>query len=296
MSKSTSQSTLEARNLTKGFTHQQVLNGIDLTVSEGEILMLMGPNGAGKSVFASCLAGSSEPDEGEIRLLGEKTPIEARASISAMVQGQMAVPDLTGRENLRFYSDLHPHGTDEWTEFIDRLELADDLDRPVRQYSGGMVRKLEVAITLSADVPLYMFDEPTAEMDLAIIRELHNIFIELQSAGKTLLVTSHAPIDTQIADRIAFLRDGQIVADGKPGELLDELPRVLRVRGAVPEEKQLLGDRMFQRGDEIRGFLSANIDVNEMEAEHNGGGNSIVEIDPPSYTDLFNYYTYISRN
>lgn len=159
-----------------------------------------------------------------------------------------------------------------------------------------MVRKLEVAITLSADVPLYMFDEPTAEMDLAMRRELHDIFLEHQSAEKTLLVTSHAPIDTQIADRIAFLKDGQIVADGQPSELLGELPRVLRMRGAVPPEEQLLGGRMFQRGDEIRGFLSANIDVDGIEAEQNGGEDSIVEIDPPSYTDLFNYYTYIRRN
>ncbi|WP_436343904.1 ABC transporter ATP-binding protein [Natronorubrum sp. FCH18a] len=289
-----SNAVVDVSNVRKRFGDHDVLRGIDLRIERGEIVLVMGPNGAGKSVLLSCLSGSLAPDSGHVRLFGDLTPARARSEISVMVQGAMADPDLTGRENLQFYEDLHPNGTDRWHDLVEVLEIEDDLDRVVGDYSGGMRRKIELAITLSADVPFYVLDEPTIELDLATIRALHDLLLELQTAAKTILVTSHAPLDAQIADRIAFLRDGRFIADDSPADLLERLPPVVRVRGAIPPETRLVGNRLFQRGDEVRGFLSPGVDVAQIESELESATETpLVDLDRPSYTDLFNYYTYL---
>ncbi|ELZ12758.1 ABC-type transport system ATP-binding protein [Haloterrigena salina JCM 13891] len=285
---------LEARDVEKGFDDGAVLEGLDLTVEKGELVTLMGPNGVGKSVFLSCLAGSTAPERGEIELFGDRSPTEARSATSVMLQGETIDPDLTGRENLQFYGDLHPRATDDWRALVDRLELTPDLDRPAREYSGGMRRKLELAIALTVDADLYLLDEPTAELDLAMIQIVHDLLLEYREAGKTILVTSHAPLDAQIADRIAFVRDGRTVTTGAPTTLLEALPPVVRIRGAMAPESLFLGDRVFQRGDEIRGFLASETDLTAIENAVEGAREgATVDPDPPSYTDLFNYYTYV---
>lgn len=290
-----SSAVIDVSNVRKRFGSHDVLQGIDLTIERGEIVLVMGPNGAGKSVLLSCLSGSLEPDSGRVRLFGGLEPAEARSEISVMVQGAMADPDLTGRENLRFYEELHPNGTDRWRELVEVLEIEADLDRVVGEYSGGMRRKIEIAITLSPDVPFYVLDEPTIELDLATIRALHDLLFELRAADRTILVTSHAPLDAQIADRLAFLRDGRFIAGDSPADLLDRLPPVVRVRGAIPPETRLVGERMFQRGDEVRGFLPPEVDVGQIESELKTTAETpLVDVDRPSYTDLFNYYTYLA--
>ncbi|WP_440765292.1 ABC transporter ATP-binding protein [Natronorubrum sp. DTA7] len=285
---------LEARNVTKGFGDGRVLTGLDLTVEEGEVLTLMGPNGVGKSVFLSCLAGSSHPETGSIELFDGRAPTEARSATSVMLQGQSIDPDLTGRENIQFYGDLHPGATEDWRGLVDRLELADDLDRPAREYSGGMTRKLELVIALTVDARLYLLDEPTAELDLSMIQVVHDLLLEYRAAGKTILLTSHAPLDAGIADRIAFVRDGRVVVTDEPTALLEELPPVVRIRGATAPESPFLGDRVFQRGDEIRGFTPPGADLESIEGAIDRKRDHVtVDRDSPSYTDLFNYYTYV---
>ncbi|MXV62257.1 ATP-binding cassette domain-containing protein [Natronorubrum sp. JWXQ-INN-674] len=285
---------LDARDVAKGFGDGAVLEGIDLRVAEGELLTLMGPNGVGKSVLLSCLAGSTDPDAGTIELFDGLSPTEARSETSVALQGETIDPDLTGRENLQFYGDLHPRATDDWREIADRLELTDDLDRPAREYSGGMARKLELTIALTVDAKLYLLDEPTAELDLAMIQTVHDLLLEYSGDGKTILMTSHAPLDAQIADRIAFVQQGRVVATDRPSALLEDLPPTVRVRGGMAPESAFLADRVFQRGDEIRGFLAPETDLETIEGAIDSGRNRVtVERDPPSYTDLFNYYTYV---
>lgn len=285
---------LEARNVEKEFDDGGVLEGIDLAVDAGELVTLMGPNGVGKSVFLACLAGSSRPDAGTIDLFDGQSPTDARSNTSVMLQGRSIDPDLTGRENLRFYGDLHPRATGDWRVLVERLELDDDLDRPVREYSGGMTRKLELTVALSVDAELYLLDEPTAELDLATIQTVHDLLLEYRDAGKTVLVTSHAPLDAAIADRIAFVRDGRVVATDEPTALLEGLPPVVRLRGAVAPESTFLGDRCFRRGNEVRGFLPPESGLEAIEgAIDRNREYASVERDSPSYTDLFNYYTYV---
>lgn len=287
-----SETVVQASDVRKQFGDHEALAGIDLVVDKGEIVLVMGPNGAGKSVFMSCLAGSTNPSAGQISFFETLSPKETRPAVSTMFQGSMTDPELTGRENLEFYEALHPQGTNRWQQLATRLEIEEDLDRVVDDYSGGMQRKIEIAITLTLDVPFYILDEPTIELDLATIRELHDLLLGMREKGKTILIASHAPLDAQVADRIVFLRDGRIIANDTPESLLKTLPEVLRVRGTVLPEEHLINGKMFQRGDEIRSFLPPGMEMNEIKATV-GDDDAFVDTDRPSYTDLFNYYTYI---
>jgi dienelactone hydrolase len=143
---------VETRNLTKSFgDNPAVFEGVDLSFRRGETTLLMGPNGSGKTVLLSCLAGGLRPSAGSVSVLGDR-PGDARSQLVFMLQDGLAVDELSGRENAAFYTALHPGATDRWRAVADRLDL-DALDRRVADYSGGMRRKLELALTLSVDVP-----------------------------------------------------------------------------------------------------------------------------------------------
>lgn len=283
---------LAASDVALTIGEQDALDGVDLRIDPGEVVVLMGPNGAGKSVFLACCAGALAHDAGEIEYFESYQPREARGLFSVAIQGDTADPDLTGAENCRFLEQLHPAGTDDWRRLAERFELAEDLDRAVADYSGGMARKVELASALAANVPLFLLDEPAAALDLSMLRVLHDELLDRREAGASVLLTSHTPLDAQIADRLVFLRDGRVAADGPPEALLEGLPPVLRVRGAVPDDERFVGDRAFGRGDEVRGFLDDEATAEAIAAELSE--DALVEVDPPSFTDLFNYYAYLA--
>jgi len=288
-------SALTVTGVEKAFDDEVALRGVDFDVESGEIVLLMGPNGAGKSVLSSCISGASEPDAGTVELFDGASPTEARGRTGLLLQGETLDPKLTGRENLRFRRQLHPHGTDDWRRLAERFELADHLDRVVDDYSGGMRQKVELLAALSADVPLYLLDEPASALDLSMLQVLHDELLALREAGKTVLLTSHTPLDAQVADRLVSLRDGRRVAVGDPDDLLANLPDVVRIRGGVPDESLLLGGRSFHRGDEVRGFLPAETSLADVRASLEGeAADALVEIDPPSFTDLFNCYAHVT--
>lgn len=288
-----------ATGVRKSFGEEGVLESVDLTVEAGELLVLMGPNGVGKSVLLSCLAGSERPSAGSVEVFGE--PATARTDTSSfLLQDTLALESLTGRENVDFYRRLHPRFTDEWRDHVERLGIADDLERPVADYSGGMVRKLEFAIAASIDAPLYLFDEPTAALDLATIPTIHELFREKRDAGKTIVVASHRPMNADIADRIAFLADGRIVATGPPDELLASVPPVLETGAS---NASALADAVdgapFAVAGNVRGFVPQRYEdgtddgrsVRDAIADAAGIDRTALEIVEPSYTDLFTYYT-----
>ncbi|WP_254863879.1 ABC transporter ATP-binding protein [Halovivax gelatinilyticus] len=277
---------LETRGVTKGFDGDAVLRGVDLSVSSGEIVVLMGANGAGKSLLLSCLAGSATPDDGTIRLFGSLTPAEARPRVSTMIQGRTVDPDLTGRENVAFYRDLYPVEFGDWETLAERLELESALDRPVGTYSGGMKQKLELLITLSADADLYVLDEPTSELDLGTQQTVYEALRARRSDGSTVILASHAPLDAEIADRIAMLAEGQVVATGAIDDLRAALPTVVRTDDPTAHTRHLLGGRAFTDGEEIRGFLDPSIDGTEVDGA--------LEADRPTNTDVFNYYSHLA--
>ncbi|MFC3959767.1 ABC transporter ATP-binding protein [Halovivax cerinus] len=289
---------LEARNLRKTFGADGVLDGVDLDVHENEVLLLMGPNGTGKTVLLSCLAGGLEPSAGEVRVF--ETPIsdDDGHALSLLLQNGASVDTLSGRETAAFYARLHPEFTDRWRDLVEEFGLPDDLEKRIKYYSEGMKRKLELALALSVDAPLYLLDEPTAGVDLSTVQLFHRAIRERVAAGGTVVTTSHRPVDADLADRIAFVTGGEVTAIGTPGDLLDDVPTVVRVVGAGPSaetlESHVAGSRLFHHGDELRGFLDDGVVVADLERA--AAADVTVETVEPSYTDAFNYHVHAGES
>lgn len=277
---------VRADGVTKTFGDTSSLTDADLSVSAGETVLLLGPNGSGKTVLLSCLAGGLSPTQGEVSVFGSD-PDEAAGMFSFMLQDGVALSGLTGRETIEFYDDLYPD-TRDWRPLADTLGIAADLDNQVKDYSGGMVRKLELLVTLLADVPLYLLDEPTAELDMQTVDTVHSMLQAERDEDKTIVFASHRPADVQLADRIAVVTDGNIVATGDPETLMADVPRVVNVDGV---ETTKLADtvqdgRFFERQHSQRGFLAPGADPDHVE---DAGGT----IEDPTVGDLFNYYVSI---
>lgn len=285
---------VETQDLYKDFGEVGVLDGLDVAVHEGDITLLMGPNGSGKTILLSCIAGGLHPDDGQVEVFG-RSPATAAPELSFMLQDGMLVDQLTGRENVAFFQNLHPRSTDRWRDVLAALDFdADDLDREVSEYSGGMKRKLELAIALAPDVPLYLLDEPTAALDVTVVDALHALVADLQSAGTTILLSSHRPVDAGLADRIAFVSDGGIVAQGRPENLLSNVPQVVHVEGVRDGVDEFVYDgRLFEAGVERRGFLREEVDPGTVTNAVDDPTAS-VRVTDPSVTDLFNYYVRIA--
>ncbi|WP_435119551.1 ABC transporter ATP-binding protein [Halolamina sp. C58] len=289
---------VEARNVRKAFGDDGILDGVDLTVRENEALLLMGPNGTGKTVLLSCLAGSVEPTEGEIELFGEPVADDGGHSLSLLLQGGASVDSLSGRETAEFYASLHPAFTDRWRDLVAEFGLTDALGKRTVHYSEGMTRKLELALALAVDTPLYLLDEPTAGVDLSMVQTFHRAIRERVEAGATVVATSHRPVDAAFADRIAFVTGDGVSAVGAPDALLDSVPETVRVVGGGPGtdpfEPHVVDGRLFHHGDERRGFLAPGATLADLRAA--APDEATVETVEPSYTDAFNYYVHTEGN
>jgi ABC-2 type transport system ATP-binding protein len=214
------------------FGSNVVLDGVDLTVAEGTVFALLGPNGAGKTTMVNILATLLEPDDGEIRVAGHDLatdPDGVRRAIG--VTGQFSAVDnlLTGEENLRLIADLRHFGRDAGrrrvSQLLERFDLLDAARKPVATYSGGMKRRLDLAMTLLGDPRLIFLDEPTTGLDPRSRRTMWDVIGELVADGVTIfLTTQYLDEADRLADAIAILDNGRIVAQGSPDELKRNLP------------------------------------------------------------------------
>jgi ABC-2 type transport system ATP-binding protein len=218
--------------LTKSFGDHTVLDGVDLTVPTGTVYALLGPNGAGKTTIVNILSTLLTPGAGEIRVAGfdvRREPGGVRAAIG--VTGQFSAIDelLTGRENLRLMADLshldRATATTTVAAMLERLDLVDAADRRAQTYSGGMKRRLDLAMTLISRPRLIFLDEPTSGLDPRSRRELWTIVREQVADGVTvLLTTQYLDEADQLADRIGVLDGGRLVAEGTAAELKRLVP------------------------------------------------------------------------
>jgi ABC-2 type transport system ATP-binding protein len=228
----TAAAAISARGLRKSFGEKTVLDGIDLTVPQGTILALLGPNGAGKTTAVHLLTTYLRPDSGEIRIAGQdpaKNPQAVRRAIG--VTGQFSAVDgyLTGRENLMLMADLHllptSAGRRRTEELLERFELGEAADKPASTYSGGMKRKLDLAMTLVGSPKVIFLDEPTTGLDPRSRRTMWDIIRGLVAEGTTILLTTQYLDEAdQLAHRVAVLDGGRIVAEGTPAELKARIP------------------------------------------------------------------------
>ena len=223
---------IEVYGLTKSYGDHTVLNGIDLNVQEGTVYALLGPNGAGKTTIVNILSTLLTPDDGEIRVAGFDLRREAARVRSAIgLTGQFSAIDelLTGAENLRLMADLaHLDRTviaDTVAEMLARFDLVQAADRRAQTYSGGMKRRLDLAMTLITRPRLIFLDEPTTGLDPRSRRELWAIVREQVAEGVTvLLTTQYLEEADQLADRIGVLDGGRLVAEGTSAELKRRVP------------------------------------------------------------------------
>src|SRR5580658_4586351 len=218
--------------LTKSFGDKVVLDGIDLTVPEGTIFALLGPNGAGKTTAVQILSTLLPADGGDIRVAGHDLATEPDAVRAAIgVTGQFSAVDnlLTGEENLRLMADLHHLGRGAGrarvAELLDRFDLAESAQQLASTYSGGMQRKLDLAMTLVTRPRIIFLDEPTTGLDPRSRRTMWEIVRELVADGTTIfLTTQYLEEADQLADRIAVLDQGHLIAQGTPAELKRQIP------------------------------------------------------------------------
>jgi ABC-2 type transport system ATP-binding protein len=232
MAGSSSSAAISAVGVGKAFGDLVVLDGVDLAVEPGSVFALLGPNGAGKTTMVRILATLLEPDHGEIRVAGHDLACEPDAVRDAIgVTGQFSAIDelLTGRENLALMADLHHLARDDAGhrigELLERFGLVDAGGRLAVTYSGGMRRRLDLAMTLIGAPQIIFLDEPTTGLDPRSRRTVWDIVRSLASDGTTVfLTTQYLEEADQLADRVAILDRGRIVAQGTTQELKQQIP------------------------------------------------------------------------
>ena len=221
-----------ARDVCKSFGDHLVLDRVSLKVEEGTIVSLLGPNGAGKTTMVRILSTLIPADSGSLLVAGHDVVADPDGVRSVIgVTGQFSAVDnlLTGAENLQLMADLRHLGRQAGrrrvAELLEHFELTDAADKPLSIYSGGMRRRLDLAMTLVTLPRVIFLDEPTTGLDPRSRRSMWNIIRELASDGITILLTTQYLDEAdQLADRIAVLDQGRIVAEGTPAELKSRIP------------------------------------------------------------------------
>lgn len=212
---------IQMQGLTKRFGEQTVLRGVDLALPSGTILGLIGPSGAGKSTIIKCTLGMEKADAGSATVLGTQMPNrQLLARIGYMAQTDALYKTLTGRENLTFFGQMKGLTgaalTDGIAHVATVVDLTAALDKRVGGYSGGMQRRLSLAIALLGAPELLVLDEPTVGIDPALRRQVWAELRTLQSRGVSILITTHVMDEAELCDHVALLMAGQILADDTP--------------------------------------------------------------------------------
>ncbi|MFI9588546.1 ATP-binding cassette domain-containing protein [Streptomyces sp. NPDC052236] len=223
---------ITATALRKSYGDKLVLDGIDLNITEGTIFALLGPNGAGKTTAVKILSTLITADAGDLHVGGHDLAADPQAVRAAIgVTGQFSAVDglITGEENMLLMADLHhlsrSEGRRTAAELLERFDLTEAAKKPVSTYSGGMKRRLDLAMTLVGSPRIIFLDEPTTGLDPRSRHNMWGIIRDLVSDGVTVfLTTQYLEEADELADRIAVLNDGKIAAEGSAAELKRLIP------------------------------------------------------------------------
>jgi ABC-2 type transport system ATP-binding protein len=213
---------IEVRDLHKRYGNFEAVRGIDIEVRKGEVFGLLGPNGAGKTTVVEILEGYRERSSGEVEVLGhdpQLREIELRRRIGVVLQSSGIYSQVTPREALRHWASFYPNPRDV-DEVVGLMGLQEKADVRTRKLSGGQLRRLDFALALVGDPELIFLDEPTTGFDPQARRAAWETVRALRALGKTILLTTHYLDEAQaLADRVAIMKDGRVLAIGPPREL-----------------------------------------------------------------------------
>jgi ABC-2 type transport system ATP-binding protein len=214
------------RNLEKDFGEFKAINNLSLRVKHGEIYGLLGPNGAGKTTAIKILCGLLRPSSGEVYVLGTKVPDPGMASSVGYMPQELALyRNLTVHENLAFYGEVFGLSKREIETreqaLLKLVDLEASKDVLIDQLSGGMQHRISLACTLLHQPRLLFLDEPTVGVDPDLRASFWRYFEGLRDAGITMLITTHYMDEARHCDRIGFMREGRLIAEGSPRELLE---------------------------------------------------------------------------
>lgn len=212
------------QHLQKSFGKQMVLADIDLTVKAGEIVGLIGPSGAGKSTVIKTMLGMEKSDGGKALVLATTMPNrQILGKIGYMAQSDALYESLTAKENLKFFGDLKGIPAQKLAKAIEHVaevvDLTPDLNKFVKNYSGGMKRRLSLAISLLGNPELLVLDEPTVGIDPSLRQKIWQELHRLRDQGTSVLVTTHVMDEAELTDRVALLLKGRVLAFDAPKTL-----------------------------------------------------------------------------
>ncbi len=218
---------IEVHDLHKRYGSFEAVRGIAIEVRRGEVFGLLGPNGAGKTTIVEILEGYRKRSEGEVSVLGhdpERRELELRKRVGIVLQSSGIYSHVTPREALRHWASFYPHPR-EVGEVLSLMGLQEKADVRTRKLSGGQLRRLDFALALVGDPELIFLDEPTTGFDPQARRAAWETVRSLRELGKTILLTTHYLDEAQaLADRVAIVKDGRVLAIGPPRELITHPP------------------------------------------------------------------------
>ncbi len=244
---------IEVRDLRKRYGDFEAVRGIDFRVRPGEIFGLLGPNGAGKTTTVEILEGYRDRSAGEVSVLGfdpQDRPRALRERVGIVLQSTGLYPHITVREALGHFAGFYPHPRSV-DEVLALSGLQEKADERARRLSGGQLRRLDFALALIGDPDLIFLDEPTTGFDPAARRTAWDTVRALRDLGKTVLLTTHYLDEAQaLADRVAIIKDGRILAEGSPAELGVDGAATYRISW-----RDALGERHEREIDDPTAFL-----------------------------------------
>jgi ABC-2 type transport system ATP-binding protein len=297
---------LDAQDISKSYNGTSVLDDVSLEIGPTDFYVLMGPNGSGKSTLLSILAGTNTFDAGNVSILGSdihQDRLRAREHIGYVPQETFCSDFLTGRENLEYFAGLlglsRSQASGKIEQLLQMMDLSDEADRRVGEYSGGMKKKLDVATALLGDAKILFLDEPTTGLDPGVRKDFLSLLQKINKQGTAVLLVTHIGEDAESASRVGFMIQGEIVAEGSPEELkwLSGLKSTIIIDAAPRTDELMLllaslsGDCVVIEKDGLFELICEDprsIVPKVVSALQNAGYDMHrVETRPPSLEDVF---------